>query len=72
MYVLNYFIPIEGDLFIWTGILTTLAFILIGLLKSHVTETSTWKGVMETLGLGILAATLAYTVGDLLEKLISG
>ena len=72
VYVINYFIPVSGNLFTWTSIFTTIAFILIGWLKSHVTETSTLKSVLETLTLGIIAATLAYFVGDILEKLITG
>ena len=72
IYVISYFTPITGNLFLWTSIFTTIAFIIIGLLKSHITETSTWKGISETLTLGILAATLAYLVGYALEKLILG
>ncbi|NNK87665.1 MAG: hypothetical protein HKO90_05235 [Flavobacteriaceae bacterium] len=72
IYVINYFIPVSGNLFTWTSIFTTIAFIIIGWLKSHVTETSTPKSIMETLTLGIMAAALAYFVGDILEKIITG
>lgn len=52
-------------------LMTTLAFVLIGWLKSYVTQTSAWKGIVETLLLGILAAILAYYAGDGLERLLA-
>lgn len=71
IYVWNYLLEFSGDLFIWTSIFTSVAFIFIGFLKTYVTQTSRWKGILETLVLGILAATLSYFVGDLLESIIS-
>lgn len=52
-------------------ILTALAFTVIGFLKSRVTATSRFKSMFETLILGIIAASVAYFVGDVLEKLIT-
>lgn len=52
-------------------ILTSLAFIAIGWLKSAVTHTSQIKSMAETLLLGISAAALAYFVGNLLEQMIA-
>ena len=49
------------------SVLTGLAFILIGALKSYFTESSIQKGVLETLGLGTIAALCAYFVGSILE-----
>ena len=46
---------------------TGTAFVLIGWLKAKVTETNSGKVILETLLLGIIAASLAYLVGDLLE-----
>lgn len=51
-------------------ILTSVAFILIGWLKSIVNETSKLKGMAETLFLGAAAAVLAYYVGNFLERII--
>jgi len=70
-YVWDYLVGFNGNLFIWTSLFTSLAFMFIGFLKSYVTQTSKLKGIIETLILGILAATLAYFVGDILENLIS-
>lgn len=50
--------------------LTALAFIGIGWLKSFVNATNRLKSVIETLGLGALAAGIAYSVGNLLESII--
>lgn len=58
--------------FLWSSILTGFGFIFIGWLKTYVTQTSTLRGVMETLILGATAASVAYLVGDLLEQLIIG
>ena len=53
-------------LFVWSGILTGLTFISIGLLKAHVTKTKPWRAAGETFLLGAVAAVLAYALGDLL------
>lgn len=52
-------------------LLTSLAFIVIGWLKSYVAETSRIRSVLETLFLGSAAAVLSYFVGSFLEGLIS-
>ncbi|MEX2379886.1 MAG: VIT1/CCC1 transporter family protein [Vicingaceae bacterium] len=52
-------------------LLTSLAFIAIGWLKSYVAETSRIRSVLETLFLGSAAAVLSYFVGSFLEGLIS-
>lgn len=67
VYVWDYLSDFPGDLFVWASLLTTSAFAVIGILKSYVTETSKWKGLLETVLLGVLAASLSYVVGDLLE-----
>lgn len=71
VYVWDLIVGFPGHLFFWTSILTSLAFILIGFLKTYITQTSKLKGVSETLILGMIAATVAYYVGDILEALIS-
>ncbi len=70
VYVWDYFNPIEANRFLLTSIFTGLGFMFIGFLKTYVTETKIWKGVLETLTLGAIAALVSYFVGDLLEKLI--
>lgn len=71
VYVVDFIYPLQGNLFLITCLLTFFAFTVVGYLKSYVTETSIWKGVLETLFLGIAAASVAYFVGDFLEKLLS-
>jgi VIT1/CCC1 family predicted Fe2+/Mn2+ transporter len=56
--------------FLWSSILTGFGFIIIGFLKSRVTNNSIIKGILETLLLGGLAAFVAYFVGDFLEQII--
>lgn len=51
-------------------LLTSLAFIGIGWLKSYVAETSRIRSVLETLFLGSAAAILSYFVGSFLEGLV--
>ncbi|MFK8006289.1 MAG: VIT1/CCC1 transporter family protein [Saprospiraceae bacterium] len=70
LYVWDYLIGFSGDLFLYTCLFTSIAFIFIGVLKSYVTETSYLKSVVETLFLGVLAAAVAYFVGDILEGIL--
>jgi vacuolar iron transporter family protein len=70
LYFWDYFGTFNGDKFLWSSILTSISFIIIGYYKSLVTHTKKIRGVLETLLLGGIAAVLAYAVGDLLEKLI--
>ncbi|MGM0586943.1 MAG: VIT1/CCC1 transporter family protein [Bacteroidota bacterium] len=71
IYVIDYFtIPPMNNLFGTSILLTSIAFIFIGLLKAIVNEKSILKGVGETLLLGSAAAILAYYVGNFLEKII--
>ena len=70
IYVWDYMWEFPASEFLWASILTGIGFIIIGYLKSYVTESSPFKGILETLGLGLIAAAVAYFVGDLLEKII--
>ncbi len=72
LYVWDYLFGFAGNLFVSTCFLTSLGFIVIGILKTYVTETSTIKGILETLILGAIAAAVAYYVGDILEGIITG
>ncbi|MBT8235270.1 MAG: VIT1/CCC1 transporter family protein [Bacteroidia bacterium] len=70
IYVLDYLIPIRGDLFVIASVLTGFGFLIIGWLKAHVNDTRILKGIIETLALGAIAAIVAYFIGDFLESLI--
>jgi len=70
VYVIDYVNPSIDNPFLWSSVLTAIGFSIIGALKAKVNETSVWRGVAETLILGIIAASVAYFVGDLLENII--
>ena len=71
LYVGNYFLAISvNNTFAITSLLTTLSFVGIGWLKSHITNTSTLRSILETVVLGIIAAVLAYSLGNWLEGMI--
>jgi VIT1/CCC1 family predicted Fe2+/Mn2+ transporter len=71
-YVLDYAMGIGSEnMFLTSSIMTGIAFGLIGLLKSYVTETRMIRSVIETLLLGGLAAIIAYYVGDVLEVILT-
>jgi vacuolar iron transporter family protein len=72
VYVWDYIQPVGSDLFLVSSILTAAGFMIIGILKSYVTQTKLWRGVVETILLGLVAALVAYFVGDWLERIISG
>lgn len=59
------------NLFLISCILTAFAFAGIGVLKSRVAETPIIRAITETVILGAIAASLAYVLGDLLERIIT-
>lgn len=66
-YVGAVFFTIEkNSLFLISCIATGLALIFVGYLKSLVTQKQMFRGILETLTLGGLAAFLAYFVGEVL------
>lgn len=69
-YVWDRFDELPYDPFVISSVLTALGFIIIGAMKSHVTETSMTRGIAETLFLGAIAALVSYYVGDFLEHLV--
>lgn len=70
-YILYYMnIISEAWLFETAIVVTALAFIGIGRLKSYVTKSPLPKSIAETLLLWLLAAFVAYYVGDVLEQII--
>lgn len=71
-YTVDFIFDLEIDnLFLIASILTGLSFIGIGFLKSYVAHTSRVRGILETLALGLIAAVIAYFVGDVLEQLLT-
>jgi len=69
-YVWDYINPIDGNLFFIASCFTAIGFIIVGIFKTYVTQTKIWKGVLETVALGAIAALVSYYVGDLLEHLV--
>lgn len=68
VYLWDFFFPIQINTFLWTSILTTFAFVIVGWLKSIVNQTSAARSITETVALGVLAAVVAFYVGDILEQ----
>lgn len=60
----------EENLLLMATTLTMIGFAVVGYLKSFVTQTSAFRGILETVGLGAIAAVLAYFTGSFLEQLI--
>lgn len=61
--------PTEG-LFFWSSLFTSVAFVIIGFLKSWVNRRSRLRGIIETVLLGGIAACVAYFVGKWLEAFV--
>ena len=59
------------NLFLIAASLTAMAFIGIGLLKSKVAHSHVPRAIAETLILGAIAASAAYILGDVLERIIT-
>lgn len=57
--------------FLLASILTATAFAGIGVLKSRVARAPILRSVIETMVLGLIAASLAYILGDVLERIIT-
>lgn len=70
-YVVDYIAPMEANIFLYSSICTGIGFILVGSLKSYINHKAIWKGIAETLLLGLLAAVVSYYVGDFIESIIS-
>jgi VIT1/CCC1 family predicted Fe2+/Mn2+ transporter len=69
-YVLVFSGSIAIDPFLVSMVVTALTFILIGYLKTYVTQAPLLKSISETLFLGVSAAIVAYLLGSYLEKLL--
>ncbi len=58
------------DTFPWAIAATALILFLIGGLRTLITYRSFWKSGLEMLAVGMLAAGVAYAVGDILSRLV--
>lgn len=54
------------DPFLWSAIMTGVAFATVGGMKSRFVDQSWWRSALETLAVGGLAALLAYVTGGIL------
>jgi VIT1/CCC1 family predicted Fe2+/Mn2+ transporter len=71
LYIVDWLNPLHIDLFSWASMLTFFTFAFIGFLKGKINETAIGKSIIETIGLGVAAAILAYFAGDILEALLN-
>lgn len=70
-YLANWFVPgTVARPFLWSSVLTGVAFFLVGTAKARFLAQSLWSAGLETLTIGGIAAVLAYGVGVLLKGLI--
>ncbi len=53
--------------FMWSALMTGIAFFAVGALKSRVVDQTWWRSGLETVIIGGLAASLAYAAGVLLQ-----
>ena len=71
-FLLAIFIPtINNNKFIYSIILTVIAFLIIGYYKGKISEKNKTKSAIETIIIGGIAAVIAFIVGYLLKGLIS-
>ncbi|MFC5270334.1 VIT1/CCC1 transporter family protein [Adhaeribacter terreus] len=68
--LVSVFPVLQSNLFLISCVATGFALAIIGQMKSIVTGKSRWRGTLETVGLGGLAAFIAYYVGFVLEKIV--
>jgi vacuolar iron transporter family protein len=54
--------------FTWSALMTAVAFLVVGGVRSRFVDQQWWRSAIETLAVGGLAAVLAYAVGALLQS----
>ncbi|MBQ0721167.1 MAG: VIT1/CCC1 transporter family protein [Gammaproteobacteria bacterium] len=70
-YLFNWINPgAVANTFFWSSILTALAFLWVGAVKARFVNQSRLLGAVETVGIGGIAAVLAYGAGVLLKGLV--
>ena len=69
--LIPYIFWLSGDQFWISVVFTAIGLTTIGWIKSWITGLPLIKTVLQTLSLGLLAALVAYYVGDLIEHIIS-
>ena len=68
--VFVYDLAAPGDVehaFTWSAVMTGIAFLIVGSMKSRFVDEAWWRSALETLVVGGLAAVLAYAAGALLQ-----
>jgi len=68
-YVFNF--GLGDNALVYSIFLTLAAFAGIGYLRAVATKINKAKSVLETLGLGVAAAIISYTLGTVLERIIT-
>ncbi len=72
IYTIDYIFSLQiENILLYSVILTLAAFTAIGYIRGRVTKINRRRAMLESFGLGAAAATIAYTVGGLLERVIS-
>ena len=56
--------------FVWSSVMTGIAFFVVGALKSRFVARRWWLSALETLGMGGAAAAIAYSIGAVLGNLV--
>jgi VIT1/CCC1 family predicted Fe2+/Mn2+ transporter len=57
-----------ADAFTWSTLMTGVAFLVVGGMKSRFVDQGWWRSALETLAVGGLAAVLAYAAGAFLQS----
>lgn len=70
VYILDLTTTVYFNLFLFSSLLTCMSFAIIGFLKAKINATKVVNGILETLFLGLVAALVAFFVGDILENII--
>ena len=67
VFVYNLAAPDIPEPYVWSAVMTGVAFLVVGGMKSRFVDQSWWRSSLETFAVGALAAGLAYGAGALLE-----
>jgi len=71
VFVYDLALPVSvEDPFVWSAVMTGVAFLVVGALKSRFVDQAWWRSAFETLAIGGVAASLAYVAGAVLERMV--